>query len=625
MIGVGNFIHRFSINQRLYAIPGIVAILLIAMVAFVIFQVQNILEVGRAQQRAGEIAYQCGHAAINLANMRKLTTDLRLAVPSPDKFEPTFDNWRTQYRNFSSAMDGLDAIATEGERNTLAYYRREGAAYARAMEENYASYQALPGAVVQIRFEGARDRVRLLFDRMDSACESFSHAAKELGESTAGQVRRIMASVIVISLLTLLSGVLLTLLIARTIQMPLRIITRTVEEVARGDGNLSERIGVKTRDEYGRLAFALNQFLDMASQFKDDSALSHRKFHAIFEGASDAILLLDGEKFIECNTRAEEIFCRRRSEIVGHSPAAVSPEFQEGGITSQARAQEKMSIALAGQPQRFEWVHVRPDGERFVAEVSMKRLDFGAEPVLLAIVRDMSAWKAVEAELRRKNEELERFAYTASHDLKNPLVTIQSFAGLVREQIRDNSYEGVIPDLELIEAAGAKMNLLLDGILSLFSVSRRLQARSHCDLDSIVRDVLLDVSFKLPTNVEIRHSLFRSTVFCDRSLIAEAFRNILLNAGKFSRGHIHPFIELGMLDTLVYIRDNGDGFEPGYSERIFGLFEKLDPASEGAGMGLVIARRIMELHGGRIWGESPGPGQGATFYLDFGEALRKTL
>ncbi|MBL8019741.1 MAG: hypothetical protein JNM27_08765 [Leptospirales bacterium] len=98
-----------------------------------------------------------------------------------------------------------------------------------------------------------------------------------------------------------------------------------------------------------------------------------------------------------------------------------------------------------------------------------------------------------------------------------------------------------------------------------------------------------------------------------------------MNAAKFSAVHPHPLIELGTQGSLIFIRDNGAGFEPGYSERIFGLFEKLDPSSEGAGMGLVIARRIMELHNGHIWSESAGPGQGATFYLDFGEALRKTL
>jgi signal transduction histidine kinase len=106
-------------------------------------------------------------------------------------------------------------------------------------------------------------------------------------------------------------------------------------------------------------------------------------------------------------------------------------------------------------------------------------------------------------------------------------------------------------------------------------------------------------------------------VYGDRPRLREVLENLVDNAVKFMGDQPHPYLEIGArredVEVVVYVRDNGVGIEPNYQEKVFGLFEKLDAESEGSGVGLAIVRRIVEVHGGRIWVESEGSGQGSTF------------
>lgn len=354
------------------------------------------------------------------------------------------------------------------------------------------------------------------------------------------------------------------------------------------------------------------------------------RFQSIFESAYDAILILDENVFLDCNSRAEEIFGRSRDEIIGQSPVAFSPPFQASGRESGGKAREKISLAAAGIPQRFEWIHVRPNGTLFDAEVSLQRVDTGGAPRFLAIVRDMSARKAAETERERlikeleaKNAELERFTYTVSHDLRSPLVTIQSFAGFIRADVEEKEFEKIPSDLTYIQKAAAKMGALLEELLNLSRIGRQVNPPEQCNFDEVIAEALDIVAGRIAlgrVNV-IVHPIGLS-LNADRPRLVEVFQNLLDNSVKFMSSQPEPRIEIGRVAAAgkdcIFVRDNGEGIDPRFRHKLFGLFEKLRPEVDGSGMGLAIVKRIVEVHGGQIWFESEGkPGAGTTFFLTF--------
>jgi signal transduction histidine kinase len=228
------------------------------------------------------------------------------------------------------------------------------------------------------------------------------------------------------------------------------------------------------------------------------------------------------------------------------------------------------------------------------------------------------ALRAERADLASKNAELERFAYTVSHDLKTPLVTILGFAGLAGTDLASGRSERVRQDLGRIVAAADKMHRLLDDILELSRVGRVVNPPEDVPLREVVLEAIELAKGPLGRNgvvVDVAPDL--PVVRADRRRLLEVFQNLVENAAKFTGGKPEPRIEIGKRqdgsERVFFVRDNGRGIEPRFLERVFNLFEKLDPAAEGTGVGLALVRRIVEAHGGRAWAESEGPGHGATF------------
>ena len=134
---------------------------------------------------------------------------------------------------------------------------------------------------------------------------------------------------------------------------------------------------------------------------------NEEKYHTLFDTANDAILVMQGDKFIDCNTRTLEMFGCTKEQIIGHSPARFSPPTQPDGRNSQEKSTENINAALAGQPQSFEWTHVKYDGTPFYAEVSLNTFELKGGMHIQAIVRDITERKKAEEELENLNRELE--------------------------------------------------------------------------------------------------------------------------------------------------------------------------------------------------------------------------
>ena len=223
-------------------------------------------------------------------------------------------------------------------------------------------------------------------------------------------------------------------------------------------------------------------------------------------------------------------------------------------------------------------------------------------------------------ELEAKNAELERFTYTVSHDLKSPLITIGGFIGLLEEDVRKGNASNFQNDLERIREAKDKMHRLLNELLELSRIGRMTNMFEEVSMSQIVEEALALTSGRfMNTNIRVMVSKDLPTVRGDHPRLVEVLQNLIDNAVKFTSTTADPQIEIGFLDQqekkVFFIKDNGIGIEQAYHEKIFGLFDKLDPASEGTGVGLALVKRIIEVHGGRIWVESQGKGTGSTFFF----------
>ncbi|MEW6286796.1 MAG: GAF domain-containing protein [Chloroflexota bacterium] len=224
------------------------------------------------------------------------------------------------------------------------------------------------------------------------------------------------------------------------------------------------------------------------------------------------------------------------------------------------------------------------------------------------------------SELEAKNAELERFTYTVSHDLKSPLFTIRGFLGYLEQDALAGNIERMRSDIARIVAATDKMHQLLNDLLELSRIGRVMNEPQAIPFEELVREAVTLVQGRLMergTAVHIDANL--PLVFGDRPRLIEVIQNLVDNAAKFMGDQPQPRIEIGCAGEedgkpIFYVRDNGIGIPPEHHERIFGLFNKLDASGEGTGVGLALVKRIVEVHGGRIWVESE-PGKGSTFYF----------
>ncbi len=224
--------------------------------------------------------------------------------------------------------------------------------------------------------------------------------------------------------------------------------------------------------------------------------------------------------------------------------------------------------------------------------------------------------------LEAQNAELERFSYTVSHDLKSPLVTIKGFLGLLREDVDKGNLPGMERDIERIGDAADTMARLLSELLELSRIGRQMNAAEPVNLSELASEAAHLVDGQIEARgvrVEIKSEM--PVVQGDRVRLLEVYQNLIDNAVKFMGDQPEPSIEVGAEqcedEVLCYVRDNGIGIEAEYHDNVFGLFNRLDPSEQGTGIGLALIKRIVEIHGGRIWVESEGDGQGSTFFFTF--------
>lgn len=294
------------------------------------------------------------------------------------------------------------------------------------------------------------------------------------------------------------------------------------------------------------------------------------------------------------------------------------------------RADDRQVLTTGISKLYYEEPQTTPSGKQIWLRTSKIPLaDAGGKVVgVLGMYEDITELKRHEQERERlifeleaKNRELERFTYTVSHDLKSPLITINGFLGMLQDDLASGDMDRIQSDVNYIRNAVTKMDTLIKNLLELSRIGRQVNPAVIVELEGVIQEALNLLAGQIAgrgVEVVLRPGL--PLVYGDRSRLVEVIQNLVDNAIKFMGDQPQPRIEIGARqeagNVVCYVRDNGIGIASDDYDRIFDLFEHLDPTIEGTGIGLTLARRIVELHGGRIWIESPGEMQGSTFFFN---------
>lgn len=238
----------------------------------------------------------------------------------------------------------------------------------------------------------------------------------------------------------------------------------------------------------------------------------------------------------------------------------------------------------------------------------------------------------LNTELQRSNRELEDFAYVASHDLQEPLRKIQAFGNLLEEEYAVQLQDGKVYISRMQHAAG-RMRILIDDLLAFSRITTKAQPKSHVDLNSIVKDTLSDMEVRI-TELKAKVTVKElPVVLADKTQMRQLFQNLISNALKFHKPGVAPVITIHSTDKsheshdkqmgVIYIEDNGIGFDEKYLDRIFTVFQRLHGKDEyeGTGVGLAVVRKIIERHDGMIIAKSK-PGKGSTFVISLPLAVK---
>jgi PAS domain S-box-containing protein len=377
------------------------------------------------------------------------------------------------------------------------------------------------------------------------------------------------------------------------------------------------------------LAYITKRSQAAAQDATRQTALVRTELAAIVESSADAIVATSLQGVVRTwNRGAERLFGYAADEAIGRPLSFLLPPGR------QPEESALLAGLAKGEPvPAFEVPRRRKDGRDVDVSIAMSPVhDPQGDLVGASVVaRDISDRKRAEAEAlsardaaEAANRDLEAFNYSVAHDLRAPLRAIDGFSSALLEDHGGELGAGARLHLDRVRNAAQHMAALIDGLLALGHLTRTDLHRSPVDLSGLAWATFERLRETQPDRVVelvVRDGLASPG---DRALLGAALDNLLGNAWKFTRDRTDARIEFGSSEqdgeTVYFVRDNGAGFDMAYASKLFGVFERLHLSSEfeGNGIGLATVRRIVERHGGRVWGEGK-VGEGACFRFTLGD------
>ena len=379
------------------------------------------------------------------------------------------------------------------------------------------------------------------------------------------------------------------------------------------------------RDAAGNIAGTLSSGEDITERKRAEEEL--QRLSLVAAHTTNAVFITDAERRIEWVNQA---FTRLTGftlpTVRGRSPY----ELLQGAETDPATMAAIRAALDAGQSYEGEILNYHQNGLTYWVQLFLDpvRDPDGRVTRFIGVQTDITARWQARLELQEKNAELERFIYLISHDLKSPLVTIKAFLGYLEQDLARSNTGRIAQDMDYLRAAADRMGQLLEELLSLSRIGRVVRPPVRVGYGELVKEALrLTAGGIVERGVVVRVDDAAVTLVGDRARLMEIWQNLVENGVKYMGEQTAPLIEIGVerrgREQVFFVRDNGMGIEPCYQEKVFGLFEKLDPKSEGTGLGLALVKRIVELYRGHIWVESAGAGQGTCVRFTLPEAVEE--
>lgn len=390
----------------------------------------------------------------------------------------------------------------------------------------------------------------------------------------------------------------------------------------------------------GDLAFGISALRDRVERQRAELLLAQREreYRTLADNSPDVIVRYDRQgRRIYVNPEFERVNHISAKEVIGKTPVQLSTElapvaavFTErlmAAMDSGAITKVDLSWTKDGKPVCW-FVRVVPefDTDNKVTSALTIWTDITerkqTEQEVLQLNQQLEQRVAERtAQLEVANKELESFAYSVSHDLRAPLRHIEGFLGLLEEKLAPTLDDEGRHFMTTIADAAVRMRTLIDDLLSFSRMGRNEMATTKVDLGALVQEVIREFEPEVQGRVVDWRTAGLPVVTGDRAMLRIVLVNLISNALKFTRPRARAEIEVGSHlgeagETVVFVRDNGVGFDVRYADKLFGVFQRLHGVDEfeGTGIGLANVRRIISRHRGRTWAESKVDG-GATFYF----------